>query len=165
MEELTKDYVNFLDTTLRNYSKLIFRMAYQNLCNYHDAEDILQEVGLYLMKGNPPTNDETHLKRWIIKVTVNKCRDMKKAGWRTKNAPIDDYTNLQAPETQRVMEEVWKLPDNSRNIIYLYYYENYTISEIAEVLEKNPNTIGSQLRRARKKLKDFLIKGGYEVEK
>ena len=156
--------LELIQHTIRQYSTLIFRIAYQNLRNYHDAEDIMQEVGLYLLTGNPPLDDPDHLKCWIIKVTINKCKDMRKAAWRTRTEPIDDYLGLQAPETREVMEEIWSLPENYRNIIYLYYYEAFTIAEIAQILGKSPNTVGSGLRRARKKLKHLLIKGGYKNE-
>ncbi len=57
------------------------------------------------------------------------------------------------------MEEIWQLPKNMRNVIYLYYYEDYTIAEIAGILRKNPNTVSSTLQRARRKLKDLLQEG------
>ncbi len=150
--------------TVEQYSTLIFRIAYQNLRNYHDAEDIMQEVGLYMLTGNPPLDNPEHLKYWIITVTIHKCKDMKKSAWRTRTEPIDDYLSLQAPETREVMEELWQLPENYRNIIYLYYYESFTIAEIAQILGKSQNTVGSSLRRARKKLEKILIEGGYENE-
>ncbi len=150
--------------TIRQYSTLVFRIAYQNLRNFHDAEDIMQDVGVSIITGNPPLDEPEHLKCWIITVTLNKCKNMKKASWRTKNEPIDDYLSLQAPETQEVMEEIWQLPENYRNIIYLYYYEAFTIAEIAQILGKSQNTVGSGLQRARKMLKKILIKGGYKNE-
>lgn len=156
--------LELVKNTVRQYSALIFRIAYQNLRNYHDAEDIMQEVGLYLLTGNPPLDNSEHLKCWIIKVTLNKCKDMRKAAWRTRTEPIDDYLNLQAPETREVMEELRQLPENYRNIIYLYYYEAFTIAEIAAILGKSPNTVGSWLQRARKKLKKLLKEGGYSDE-
>ncbi len=152
----------FIKNTVKQYSAMIFRIAYQNLRNYHDAEDIMQEVGLYLLTGNPPLDEPEHLKCWIITVTIHKCKDMKKAAWRTRTEPIDNYLSLQAPETQEVMEELWRLPENYRNIIYLYYYESFTIAEIAQILGKSQNTVGSSLRRARKKLERLLVEGGYK---
>ena len=54
------------------------------------------------------------------------------------------------------MEEIRQLPETMRNVIYLYYYEEFTIAEIAKILGKNPNTVSSTLQRARRKLKDLL---------
>jgi RNA polymerase sigma-70 factor (ECF subfamily) len=148
-----------IESAIKNYSNMIFRIAYSNLKNYHDAEDVMQEVAVALVLGDPPIDDEKHLKNWIVTVTLNKCRDVFRRPWRGREEPIDDYLSLQAPETRRVMEELWQLPKNYRNIILLYYYEGYTIREIAAILGKNENTVGSGLRRARKKLKN-IIEGG-----
>ena len=76
-----------------------------------------------------------------------------------RSEPLEEYTHLEAPEHREVMEELWLLPKDSRNIIYLYYYESYTIAEIARILGKNPNTVSSKLQRARKKLKALLTEG------
>lgn len=155
----TQDKSVSVEKAIRNYSNLIFLTAYQSLKNYYDAEDIMQEVSVALVTGNPPFGDETHLKNWIVKVTLNKCINFKKSRKIRNTVPLDDYLNLQAPKARRMMEELWQLPDNYRNIIYLYYYHSYKISEIAQILNKSPNTIGSNLRRARKKLKKILEEG------
>lgn len=149
-----------IEATIKRYANLIFRLAYTNLKNHHDAEDVLQDVSVALVRGNPPFEDEKHLKNWIVTATLNRCRDIYRSAWRNRTEPLEDYLALQAPETQSVMEELWQLPENYRNIIYLYYYEGFTIPEIAEILGKSPNTIGSGLQRARKKLKKILTEGG-----
>ena len=148
-----------IENTIKEYADFIFRLAYSNLKNYHDSEDVLQEVAVALVRGNPPFDDEMYLKNWIAAVTLNKCRDYYRKSWRGKEEPLDNYEQLQAPETERIFEELWLLPKNYRNIIYLYYYEGFTIPEISEILGKNPNTVGSGLRRARAKLKK-IIEGG-----
>ena len=149
-----------IEVTIKRYANLIFRLAYTNLKNHHDAEDVLQDVSVALVRGNPPFDDEKHLKNWIVTATLNRCRDIYRSAWRNRTEPLEDYLALQAPETQSVMEELWQLPENYRNIIYLYYYEGFTIPEIAEILGKSPNTIGSGLQRARKKLEKILTEEG-----
>ncbi len=149
-----------LDKAVRQYSDMIFRIAYQYLKNRHDAEDILQEVSVALVTKNAPLGDEVHLKRWLVRVTLNKCRDFRKSFWRKNIDSIDDYRSLEAPEQNGIMEELWELPENQRIIIYLYYYESFTIAEIAQMLGKSPNTVSSRLQRARKKLKTILKEGG-----
>lgn len=141
---------------VRKYADMIYRIAFQNFKNREDAEDIFQEVCVTLITKNPPTESEEHLKRWIIRVTVNKCKNVHKSVWRTRVEPIDDHLDLPSKEEELVMAELWQLPQKYRNVIYLYYYESYTIPEIAEILGKSQNTISSQLDRARKKLKKIL---------
>ncbi len=153
-----------IEKTIRQYADMIIRIAYQNTKSYSDAEDILQEVSVALVTSKAPLGDDTHLKHWLIRVTVNKCHDLHKSYWRRNVEPIDDHPNLVSPEHEEVLEEVFRLPENYRNTIYLYYYENFSIAEIAETLDRSPNTISTWLRRGRKKLKEFLVEGGFQYE-
>lgn len=142
---------------VRKYADLIYRVAYQNLQSRADAEDIFSEVCLVVLTKNPPEDSEEHLRKWLITVTLNKCRNLRKSWWRTRIDSIEDHLDIPSPEDNReVMEELKQLPGNYRNVIYLYYYEEYTIAEIGEILGKSPNTVSTWLRRARKKLKDIL---------
>ena len=141
-----------IERTVRKYSDFIFRLAYQNLKNRFDAEDILQEVSTALVTSNAPLNDEAHLKSWLVTVTINKCKNFKRDRSRRKTLPLDECLTLEAPKAEKVMEELWQLPEKYRNVIYLYYYESFKISEIAEMLGKSPNTVSSWLRRSRRAL-------------
>lgn len=147
------------------YSDMIYRIAYQNLRNSYDAEDIMQDVFLSLLKSNAEFSDSAHIKAWLIKVTVNKCIDYKKSARNRTTVTLDEQAAYYDSEEQGVMEEIFKLPEEERNIIYLYYYEGYTIAEIAQILGKKQNTVNSKLQRARKKLKALLTKGGYYYER
>lgn len=147
---------------VQKYADMIYRIALQNLKNPTDADDIFQEVCMSLLTKNAPLDDAVHIKNWLIRVTINKCSNFKKSLWQSRIDSIDDHTELTAPETQFVMEELSKLPPHYKNIIYLYYYEEYTVPEIAEILSKSKNTINSQLQRARKKLKKILEEGGQQ---
>ena len=154
MTELSDDA--YFEYVVRKYANMIYRLAFQNLQNKCDADDVFGEVCLAVLTKSPPRDSEEHLRRWLITVTVNKCRNVRKSFWRSKVDPIDDHSELAADEVGEVFAELAQLPENYRNVIYLYYYEEYTIAEIGEILGKNPNTISTWLRRARKKLKDIL---------
>lgn len=143
---------------------MIYRIAVHNLKNTADAEDIMQEVCIELLTKCPPEKDSSYIKCWLIRVTINKCNSFRRLVWQSRRESLDDYSHLEAPEYNGVMEELWQLPKIYRNIVYLYYYESYTIAEIARILNKNPNTVSSYLQRARKKLKNILIEGGYNNE-
>ncbi len=143
------------ELVFRQHADMIYRIAMHNLGNSADAEDILQEVCLALMTGKPPAEPE-YLKRWLIRVTLNKCKNLKRSFWRRNRESLSDYTHLPAPDAPSIPVELSELSADQRNIIYLYYFEDYTIPEIARILGKNGNTVKSSLQRARKKLKKLL---------
>ena len=143
------------EAVFRRYADMIYRIALHRLKTPEDAEDILQDVCLKLMTSDPP-DEEERLKRWLIRVTLNKCSNLKRSFWRRNRESIDSYTHLIAEPAETIPEEIYELPENYRIIIYLYYFEEYNIREIAEILGKNENTVKSSLQRARKKLKRIL---------
>lgn len=151
-----------IEQVIRENADMIYRIAYQSLKNAADAEDVLQEVSLLLVTRDAPLFDEQRLKPWLVRVTVNKCRDLWRQPWRKRAEPLDDHLDLQAPAHREVMAELWQLPKTDRTILYLYYYEEFTIAEIAQMLGKNANTVSARLQRARKKLKKILTEGGTE---
>ena len=143
------------EAVFRRYADMIYRVALHNLDDPADADDILQEVCLTLLTKKIP-EDEEHLKSWLIRVTINKCRDLSRSFWRRNRKSIDDYEELEAEKPPEIMAELQSLSESYRNIIYLYYYEEYTVSEIAQLLRMNVNTVKSGLRRARDQLKKLL---------
>lgn len=150
-----------IENAIKKYSNLIFRIAYNNLGNYYDAQDILQEVGMSLVTHNAPLNDEYYLQNWLCKVTINKCKNFIKLNKYRTYEPLADDIPFEERKSLGILEELNKLSIDYRNVLYLYYYEEFTIEEIAEVTGKNKNTVASQLRRGRKKLEKILIDGGY----
>ena len=138
---------------------MIYRIALHNVKNTADAEDIMQDVCIALLTRCPDTDDEERIKAWLIRVTVNKCNSLHRLLRHRKHDSIDEHTDIAAPAITEPIDEIRQLPLIDRNIIYLYYFESYTIAEIAEILGKNPNTISSRLQRARQKLKKLLKEG------
>ncbi len=151
-----------IEKTIRQYADMICRIAFQHTGSQTDAEDILQEVSVALVTKDAPLEDEEHLKHWLIRVTVNKCHDWHRHRKRTRTEPLEDYRETAAPEEFSLMEELWQLPETYRTILYLYYYENLTLQEIADSLRKSINTVSSGLQRGRKKLKEILMQEGWK---
>lgn len=149
---------------IRQYADMIFRIAYQNLKNKADAEDILQDVCLALLLKDAPLYDDAHIKPWLIRVTLNKCANFHKSVWNKRTEPLDDHLSLCAPEEENLLDDIMKLPKNYRNVLYLFYYEGYSIDEIGKLLNKKSSTIGSWLYRARKKLKNIISDGGNDYD-
>ena len=151
-----KEQNSLIEKAILENADMIYRIAYQNTGNHHDAEDILQEVSVALVTKNAPLKDKEYIKRWLIRVTVNKCHDLYRHKKRTYTEPLDDYINTPSQKENNVLEEIFRLPEKYRTIIYLYYYENFTLQDIADTLQKSINTVSSDLQRARKKLKKIL---------
>ena len=144
---------------IREHADMIYRIALHNLKNPADAEDIFQDVCLTLLTKNAPLFDDVHIKNWLIRVTINKCKNFLKSSWQRNRDTLDAVADTPAEVSQSIPELVYSLPEKYRNIIYLYYYEEYTVAEIAEILKENKNTVNSKLQRARKKLKEILEEG------
>ena len=152
--------VPFLEQAVERYADMILRIAYQNLKNQADAEDVAQQVFLKLI-GQPTADfhEEEHLKAWLIRVTVNLCKDHWKSAWRRRTVPLPEPEEVwQPPDAprQEVLEQLWLLPQNYRNVLYLYSFEGYSLPEIGRLLDKKENTVRSQLTRGRRRLRDLL---------
>jgi len=155
----TDEYIYFI---LDKYSKTLIKIAFSYMKNTADAEDIVQEVYISLMRrGNGFESDE-HEKAWLIRVTINKCKNRLKSAWYHKSVPLDEEISYLPEEESEVLSEVLSLPAKYRSVIHLFYYENYSIQEISEILRKSTGTIGTWLSRGRKLLKTKL-EGGFEI--
>ena len=109
-----------------------------------------------------PFESESHKKAWLIRVTLNACRDLLRDFFRSRTVPLAQLQKQipeQDPEAREVLEAVLALPPQYRDAVYLHYYEGYTAAEIGVLLHKNVNTVYTLLTRARQKLKETL-KGG-----
>ena len=129
------------------------------LKNDADAEDIFQTDFLKYALHDRPFESAEHEKAWLIRVTVNACKDLLKSFFRSKTVSLGqlpDYLSGLDPERLAVLEAVWALPGAYREVIYLHYYEGYTAPEIAKILHRNPNTVYTHLARARTMLRESL---------
>lgn len=146
------------------YSDLILRLSYTYLKSTHDAEDICQTVFLKYLTTGQQFDSKDHEKAWIIRTTVNACKDVLKSSWRTRTCGLEACAEVPAPEVQddTILAAVQALPDSYRIPIYLHYYEGYKTREIAEMLGERPATINTRIDRARNKLRKQL--GGKTCE-
>lgn len=150
---------SYIDAVER-YSDMIIRVAYNSLLSFPDAEDAAQEVFIKLLQnGCREFSDNQHLKAWLIRVTLNQCRNMRNSLLRRGELPLEDYdapAGYGRGEYEDLAAELAKLPPDDRNVLYLYYYEGYNIRELSEILGMKQNTANSRLTRARIKLKKYL---------
>lgn len=162
MGKITVDR-DVVENSFTKYARMLLRIAYQNVARQTYAEDIVQEVFVQMQKEQK-FNDEQHIKAWLIRVTIHKCYDFNKSAWESKTQNLIDEWMPFTDEQNFVFEELFKLPSKQRNAIYLYYYEGYSIPEIAEIFKISQNTVSSRLTRARAQLKTILTEGEYENE-
>lgn len=156
------------DDVIEHYADLVYRIAMAHTKNQHDAEDIFQDVFVSLINHLNNIEDENHLKHWLIRATLNRCKNHFKTFWKRKVVTYGDFyfSNLTNSESESehiayVRYLVNELSQKYRNVVYLYYFEDYSIEEIASILEIATGTVKSRLYTARKILGNELIKGGY----
>ena len=145
------------------YADTVKRICVLYLKNSSDTEDIFQEVFLKYALSSILFESKEHEKAWMIRVTINQCKDFMKSIFRRKTISLEDVVSLseeQKEDYKDVLEAVLALPQKYKDVVYLYYYEGYSAVEISEMLGKNVNTVYILLARSRDKLKEKL--GGYE---
>ena len=145
-----------VNRAIEQYADMVFRLCMVSLKNRADAEDIFQTVFLKYTLHSKPFDSPDHEKAWLIRVTVNACKDLLKNFFRRNTVPLEEAASAVTPEHFSILEAVRSLPKNYRDVVYLHYYEGYSAPEIADILKKNPNTVYTHLTRAREMLKDML---------
>lgn len=149
-EQFTRYAESYIDT--------VFRVAFNYIKSAADAEDITQNVFLKLLKEDKPFESEEHVKRWLIRVAINECKNLTKARW-LRQESYEDYAaalSFDNPAHSELFYAVMELPKKYRLPIYLHYYEEYSTQEIAEILKEPKNKVCAQLRRGRELLRKSL---------
>lgn len=140
------------------FGDTVLRAVYNCVGNLAEAEDITQEVFLTLHAKPQQFSSDEHLKAWLLRVALNRCKDYHRSFRKRNQKQLDEVNEAVlsyefTPEDRTVLDKISALPEKYSSVLYLYYYEDYSVKEIAEMLQKNENTVSSLLRRARQKLK------------
>lgn len=144
---------NDIEEIYNRLADTIYRMALVILKNTADAEDTVSEVFIRYLRKPQCFRDRDHEKAWFLRVTINYCRDQLR---KRKYAAGDIETLSDQPVEDRdkyVLQEVMDLPDKYREVIYLHYYEGYTLKEIGKMTGTPVSTLQTRLVRARNQLK------------
>ena len=136
---------------------MLYRLAYARTGSRADAEDVMQEVFVRLLRARPEFRDEEHAKAWLLRVGARCAADVLRAPWRRREGPLDD--GLPAPEPPGEGGVV-EAPAKYRTAVHLYYYEELSVAEIAAVLGKSEGAVKSRLFRARALLRRYLKEDG-----
>lgn len=147
------------------YIDTVYRLALTRMKNVPEAEDITQTVFLKLYREPKPFASESHVKHWLIRVTINECNKVFRNPFRAAEN-IADYANtlhFETAEQSDLFDAVMALSEKYRLPIFLYYYEEYSTAEISKLLKLPVPTVITRLRRGREQLKQHLQETEYHV--
>ena len=146
---------------VEKYADTVTRICFVNLENRADAEDAWQNVFIKLFKSKKIwSKPEDELRKWLVTVTLNECRDIKRKLFHRNHYDIDELNVSYSEDFNRgVISAVRSLPIKYLQVIELYYFEGYSVAEISDILSANENTVKSRLKRGRE-----LLKGEFSNE-
>ncbi len=135
---------------------MVYRIALNWFKNSADAEDAAQNAMLRLWRTDTDFAGAEHLRRWLIRVTVNECKRISLHPWRSRTVPLEEAPVFEDQERRELFQTVMALAAKYRLPLYLYYYEGYSVNEVGELLGLKPSTVQTRLARGRAKLKTIL---------
>lgn len=142
-----------IEELVKKYGDMVYRLAMIRTRNRESSEDIFQEVFLRICKRMPDFASKEHEKAWIIRVTINCSKNFLNSFWNKKVDLLEQDMCIETPEERDVWEMLEKLAENDRVILHLYYWEGYSIKEIAEILKMKENTVKTKMARAKEKVR------------
>lgn len=151
-----------LGCVMETYGTMVYRLAYSQLRNSADADDIYQEVFLRYYQKRPKFESEEHRRAWLLRVTINRAKSYTTSAWFRHTVPLETCIAFPEPEEQHLDEALRELPSKDRTVLHLFYYEELSVREIAELLGRKENTVRTQLTRARQRLGKILKGESYE---
>lgn len=138
----------------QQYKVMLFRISYSYLGNKHDCEDILQEAFIKLCYHAPDFKSKEDEKRWIIRVTINLCKNHLRSYWYRHKTDLDEAEQcIVDPEYNTILQDILRLPEKYKTVIQLYYFSGYKIPEIADFLHISEGAVKMRLKRGRELLK------------
>lgn len=175
MQEITVEMIgnenieDVIDEIMKRYGQEILQLVYSYVNNKAVAEDLTQEIFIKCYKAYPTFNKKSKLRTWLWRIAINHSKDYLRS-WYNKNVIIAEeestkassnwegieQTVIQKDEDHRLVSAVMNLPIKYREVIYLFYYEELMIKEIALLIEEKESTVKTRLRRAKELLKDSL---------
>lgn len=157
-----------IETLMRQYGNDVLRTAYMYVKDIHTAEDIFQDVFIKVNQKLSTFEGKSSIKTWIIRITINTCKDYLKSAWNRRVVPMmeyqedaiiseSDYDDVEKQDTKELIKNsVLSLPAKYKDMVLCVYFQEMTITQAAEVLNIAEGTAKSRLSRARVKLKSLL---------
>lgn len=156
----------FLSQAMRAWGDAVWRLARVRTGSRADADDVYQDVFLRLACDDTEFADEEHLKAWLLRVTINRCRELGRTAWRRRDVPLDEAAlqvsdarvdeEFSAAEHAELWRAVGRLKPKYREVIHLRYQEEMTSEQIARVLQTSASTVRTRLQRALRQLETMV---------
>ena len=147
------------ETLIEKYKDNLFAIAFHICKNQADADDVVQDTFIQYHTTDRQFDSEQHIKAWLIRVAINKSKNLMTTFWRRHSENLDDYIEnlpFETKESENIFEQVMRLKEKYRIVIHLFYYEEYSIREISEILNVSESNVKVRLTRGRKMLKQLL---------
>lgn len=145
---------------VERYADLLIRVGRTWLGDWDDAQDVCQTVLIKLLEDSREFPDEGQERAWVVRLAVNQCKNWKKTAWARRRAPLEEGLTLAVedpePEDGSLLERVRALPPKYREVIFLRYYEEYPVREIARLLGIPAPLVSTRLKRTKDKLRTML---------
>ncbi len=141
------------------YQDNLYIIAFNVCKNAEDAKDVVQDTFIQYYSAKKEFDNEQHIRAWLIRVAINKAKNVNGTFWRKNKISLEDYMEtlvFETPESEELFETVMHLPEKYRIVIHLFYYEEYSVHEIADILKLSESNVKVRLSRGRSLLKEKL---------
>ena len=148
-----------VERLIETYRDNIYVIAFNVCKNAQDAEDVVQDTFIQYIAIKKEFENEQHVRAWLIRVAINQAKNKNTAFFRRKTLPLEEYMEtltFESPEASELFETVMNLPEKYRVVIHLFYYEDYSVQEIADILKISAGNVKVRLSRGRMLLKNTL---------
>ena len=142
---------------VETYSDMLMRIALNRVNSIAEAEDVVQTTFERLIRRQPKFETREHEKAWLIRTSIRICIDEARKAAHRKSVPLnEEIASAYSEESFELLETIRTLPEKDRDAVYLYYYEEYSTKEVANLLGEREGTTRSRLSRARQKLRAIM---------
>lgn len=148
-----------LQELMERYQKNLYAVAFNVCKNAEDAEDAVQDTFIQYHLSKKEFESEAHIRAWLLRVAINRAKNANLLFWKNHKVPLEDYMEhltFETEEAEDLFAAVMRLPEKYRLVIHLFYYEDYSIAEIAKILKLSQSNVKARLSRGRAKLKEQL---------
>ncbi|MGI5883967.1 MAG: RNA polymerase sigma factor [Candidatus Spyradocola sp.] len=156
MENLSLRTEGSIDEVVERYADMVYRLACAQTGRRDSADDVFQEVFLRLVRRNPTFASEEHRKAWLLRVTLNCCKKFGMSAWRRRVVPMESLPEREQAddfEAVALRDALSRLPERDRAVLHLYYGEDLSARQIAEITREKESSVRSRLTRARAQLR------------
>jgi len=157
---------DIIEKLISLYGNDVLRIATAYTHNPTISEDIFQEVFIKVACNINKFENRSSEKTWIIRITINTCKDYLKSSWNKKVVPLENIeqeavtpsedTILKEEKASLIVQEILKLPLKYKEVLLLYYYQDLPTADIAKILNIPDASVRTRLRRARDIIKEKL---------